>query len=359
MPLNTNPEVIIDFITGTIFLISATISCIKSRIMRVKPLLFFGIFLFFMALYFFIEALSFLLMDLFLARIYSILIFPATIFLIIGIDYETKETINIGKISLTCSLGFIGVYLAFQPNSVQTTIEGGYPTIIWIGDFEIIAILMVLLPLLLALQWGLSIWIHSPKKMRKKANVFFLGIILMSPITFILYLLTVVSPIFVIFADISLCIGMMITIYIMIKDPKILYILPFRAYSIVVIHGSAGFPLFYHNWSEPVIDQDLFTCVLSATERMTTEVLMRGGVNSVNLEQGVLILEKRKYITVGLLASKVSKFLRDCLSDFAEQFEKRFATELTQAPNELHHFTAAIELIDKTFAYIPSRINES
>ena len=181
----------------------------------------------------------------------------------------------------------------------------------------------------------------------------------MSPINFILYLLTFINPIFVLFADISLCVGMIITIYLMIKDPKILYILPFRAYSIVVVHSAAGFPLFYHNWSESFIDQDLFTCVLSATERMTTEVLMRGGVNSVSLEQGVLILEKRNHIIVGLLASKVSKFLRDCLFDFAEKFEKRFAAELAQSPNELHSFDAASELIDTTFAYIPSRLTES
>jgi hypothetical protein len=181
----------------------------------------------------------------------------------------------------------------------------------------------------------------------------------MSPINFILYILILLNPLFVIFADIALCIGMIITLYILIKDPKILYILPFEAYSIVVVHGTAGFPLFYHNWAEPLIDQDLFTCVLSATERMTTEVLMRGGVNSVNLEQGVLILEKRNNITVGLLASKISKFLRDCISDFAEQFEIRFATELNQAPNELHHFNAATELIEETFAYIPSRIDEN
>lgn len=359
MSLNINPEIVIDIITGTIFLISATISCIKSRRMRVKPLLFFGLFLIFMSLYFFLEALSFILMDLLAVRIYSVLIFPATIFLIIGIDYESKETVNISKISLTCGLGFIGIYLAFQPNSVQATIEGGYQTIIWRGDFAIIAILMVLVPLILAFQWGLTIWMHSPKKLRKKTNFFFLGIVLMSPVTFILYLFTLVNPIFVIFADIALCIGMIITTYILIKDPKILYILPFRAYSIVVVHSTAGFPLFYHNWSEPLIDQDLFTCVLSATERMTTEVLMKGGVSSVNLEKGVLILEKRRYITVGLLASKISKFLRDCISDFAEQFEIRFETELTQSPNELHHFNAAFELIDETFAYIPSRINES
>ena len=175
----------------------------------------------------------------------------------------------------------------------------------------------------------------------------------MSPVNFILYLLIYVNPIFVLFADISLCIGMIITIYIMIKDPKILYILPFKAYSIVVVHSTAGFPLFYHNWSEPFINQDLFTCVLSATERMTTEVLMKGRINSINLEQGVLILEKRTNIIVGLLASKTSKFLKDCLIDFSEQFENRFEAKLTEAPNELHSFDSAMELIDKTFAYIP------
>jgi len=312
-----------------------------------------------MSLYFYLEAISFILLDLFIARIYSILVFPATIFLIIGIDYEAKETVNISKISLTCGLGCVGAYLAFQPNSVQTTFESGHQTIIWLGDFRIIAIFMVLVPLILVLQWGFHIWIHSPKKLRKKANIFLLGIILMSPVNFTLYLLTLVNSIFIIFADITLCIGMIITTYILIKDPKILYILPFRVYSIVVVHSIAGFPLFYHNWSEPFIDQDLFTCVLSATEKMTTEVLMRGGVKSVNLKQGVLILEKKRFITVGLLASKTSKFLRDCLTDFTDEFERDFAKELNQAPNELHDFDAASKLIEKTFAHIPSRIDES
>ena len=151
MPLNINPEIVLDFIMATIFLTSAIISCTEARYMRVKPLLFLGIFLLFMSFYFYIEALAFILMDLLLARIYSILIFPATIFLIMGIDYETKETLNISKISLTCGLGFTGIYLAFQPDSVQKSIENGHQTIIWTGDFEIVAIIMILLPLLLAL----------------------------------------------------------------------------------------------------------------------------------------------------------------------------------------------------------------
>jgi hypothetical protein len=284
--------------------------------------------------------------------------FPATIFLIIGIDYTRKETLSISKMSFAFGLGFVGIYLVFQPNSFEIVLESGYQTIIWTGDFEIIGILMVLFPLALAFFWGLEILINSPQKLRKNSKIFFLGITLVSPINFLLYLFTYINPIFILFADITLCIGMVIITYIIIKDPKILYILPFKAYSIVVVHRPGGFPLFYHYWAEPNIDQDLFTCVLTAVEKMTTEVLLKGGMNGINLDDGVLKLEKGDKIIVGLLASKSSKFLRDCLIEFTEEFEKKFADQLNQTQLLMQSFDSAYELINRTFAYIPSRINE-
>ncbi len=40
-----------------------------------------------------------------------------------------------------------------------------------------------------------------------------------------------------------------------------------------------------------------------------------GGILDINLNEGILIVTRNKYITVGLLASKASKLLRDCVNN--------------------------------------------
>jgi hypothetical protein len=173
-----------------------------------------------------------------------------------------------------------------------------------------------------------------------------------------MYLMIFIDPIFVIIADIIAIIGAIIFIYMILKQPQFIFILPFKAYTLIAIHRTGGYPLFSHSWNPPRIDQDFFSIILNATERMSLEILLKGGIKSINLESGILLIEKRKLFVVGLLASKKSIYLNDCLIEFVREFDLRFRDELIQKPSNTAAFDAAKELIDNIFAYIPSRLED-
>jgi hypothetical protein len=72
--------------------------------------------------------------------------------------------------------------------------------------------------------------------------------------------------------------------------------------------------------------------------------------------RGILILHHSKHITVGLVATKSSKLLRDSLIKFTKDFEKKFARKLKQSINEMNEYRTAYELIEKYFSNFPYRI---
>ena len=358
MVFNLSPEVIVDFIIGSIFMAGGILLEINAKVKNVKPIMYYGLVWIFMALYFLIEAISFLLLNFFLVRIYSLLIFPATIFQVMALDYSLSERLGTYKMSLTFGLGFILIFLAFQPDSLRIIIESGYPTIVWPFIFELFSIMMLCYLASLTYIWALHIWLNLPAKLKKKSYLIIIGFTLISPVNLAIYLLIFIDPFFVIIADIVGIIGGILVVYIMIKEPKILFVLPFKSYGLVVIHRTANYPLFSYFWADPVIDQDLFTCIIGAAEKMSVEVLLKGGITSINLEEGVLLLEKGELFIVGLLASRSSRYLCDCLKEFSRRFASKFETNLIETPTYTAAFKSAQDIIDNVFSYIPSRFDQ-
>jgi len=125
---------------------------------------------------------------------------------------------------------------------------------------------------------------------------------------------------YIIFSDLSIVIGGIIIIFSVLREPKLLYILPFTIHRIV-IKDRNGHPLYDHDWSETNISEAIFTGFLNAVQLMSEEVMHIGGLLDINLEEGILILKESKNITVGLVASKSSKLLRGSLIKFTNDFE--------------------------------------
>ena len=64
-------------------------------------------------------------------------------------------------------------------------------------------------------------------------------------------------------------------------------------------------------------------------------------------------MTRNKYITVGLLASKASKLLRDCVNNFTNDFENKFKSLLEKSCIDMNEYKLACEFIDKYFSIIP------
>ncbi len=355
MALNWTPEVIIDLILSIVIFISAILTYEIPNTKKIKSLFYIRLGIIFMALFFLFEGLSFIFMSIFLHQIHSILILFSTFFLLIGINYTMRESPISWNLIPLFLFAIPFFYLTFQPSMIINTYEFGYKTIAWTGLLIIVGAFISILAATILFYWGLKTYFNSPFLIKKEAKLFFIGTTLNSIIPTCIYLLTLWIPILILLCDFIMIIGTLIFIIAIIKEPKLLYILPFTIYRISV-KDRKGFPLFDHDWSKSDINETLFTGFINAVQMMSQEVMDIGGLVDIHLEEGILMLQESEYITVGLVASKSSKLLQEALINFSKDFQIMFKRELKQSCKDMVKYEAAYELIEKYFSNFPYRI---
>ena len=355
MDLNWSPEVITSFIAATSALLAVLISRQRGRTVKIDSLNYIRLSWFFMALFLYFDGISLLLMSLLLYRIYVLLLLPATILFIIGINYTIKESFNSVNLIFVGCLGILLCYLVFQPDAVKTGTEYGYPTINWVGPFLYMVIIFQILMSSILFYWALKTWKNAPFLIKKEARLLLIGTIILSPGGGVIYLISLWIPSLILIDNMVLAVGGLIMIISLKKEPKLLYILPFTIYRILV-KDKEGFPLFDHDWSKSDVNENVFTGFINAVQLMSEEVLSIGGVVDIHLEEGILTLYKSELITVGLVASKSSKLLKESLVNFSNDFQKMFERELKKSVKDMVEYDAAYELIEKYFSNFPYRI---
>jgi hypothetical protein len=92
---------------------------------------------------------------------------------------------------------------------------------------------------------------------------------------------------------------------------------------------------------------------------MSEEVINMGGLMDIKLEEGILTLYESELISVGLVASKYSKLLRECVVQFTQDFEQKFERELKKQVKDITQYEGAFELIEKYFSNFPSHVISS
>ena len=357
MELNWTIEVVVGLFLSSIILTVVILSYIKLKHIKSKSLTYLRLSFFTTFLFFLTEAIGDLFLNLFI-NLLSNLIFPiAVISFLIGVTYSRKDSGYSVTLILICLLVPIMVIFAFFPNSVEIMIVPGfnYQKIVSKGLFDLVVILFSLVPGLLGFYWGFLIWRNTPFLYKKEALLLFLSMVVVFPFAIISYLFTLWHTTFIILSDIIFAIGWYIIIYTITKEPKLLYILPFTVYRISV-KDRDGSPLFDHDWSESNIDERIFAGFTNAVQLMSEEVMQIGGLLDINLQEGILIVYNSKFITVGLVASKSSKLLRDCVRNFALDFEEQFEYLLKTSSKDIKNYDPAYNLIDRHFSNFPYRI---
>ena len=358
MVLNWTPEVIIEIFTSSTIFVAVLLTYFEPRTKNIRSLFFIRIAMLFMALYFVFDLLANLFLSTILARLYPIMLIFSTMFFVIGINFMIKESFNSINLIITIGAGVLLCYLAFQPNAVGFEIEGGYLSINPVGMFEVLEDFFSFLLVIPVFYWGLKTWLNVPVLIRKEALIFFIGIIIVAPLNLGVFLLYYWDPSFILYSDITLSIGVFMMCIAIFMEPKILYILPFSVYRIFV-KDRDGNPLFDHDWSESGISEPIFTGFINAVQLMSQEVMNIGGLLSIDLSEGILVLKESDYITVGLVASKSSKLLRDSLIGFSKDFEEKFQMELKKSIIDKKEYMATYELIEKYFSNFPSKLINS
>jgi len=355
MVLNWNIEVIVDFLCFAIAFILSIVLYYRPKAKKIKSLFFIRLGFISFWLFILLDGLAILFLKEFLGLISGFILIPAALFIIIGVNYTIKEHYYSFGFLITFSLAVLFLYIGIQPGAVEIETQAGYIGVRWMGLFGTLGMTLAGITLFYLFYWGIKTWINAPFLIKKEASIFFFGILFVFPCGFIFYILYSFEPIYIIFSDLSIVIGGIIIIFSVLREPKLLYILPFTIHRIV-IKDRNGHPLYDHDWSETNISEAIFTGFLNAVQLMSEEVMHIGGLLDINLEEGILILKESKNITVGLVASKSSKLLRDSLIKFTNDFETKFERELKNSVSDMSQYDAAFELIEKYFSNFPYKI---
>jgi len=356
MDLNFSPYVVTELAVGIVLLLVILFSYGSSKTKKIVPLFYIRMSFLIASFHFFVSSLSIMFMIILLNELSAIILFISLIFFIIGINYSMKDSFfSISLIPVFC-LGTLLCYLAIQFDMVQPSTSGGYQIINWTNLFGVIGYLIGYIWVMYFFYWGLKTWLNAPFLIKKEASIAFFGSNIPGFLAVIIGSFELVFPQFslwyLITTDILFVIGLLFFLLSIIREPKLLYILPFTINRILV-KDKEGYPLFSHDWAESDISDLTFTGFINAVQLMSEEVMNYGGLVDINLEKGILILHESELITVGIVASKSSKMLREILINFTSDFEQQFERELKKSNTDMATYETAYLLIDKYFSNFP------
>jgi hypothetical protein len=154
--------------------------------------------------------------------------------------------------------------------------------------------------------------------------------------------------------------GALFTIIVIWKEPKIIYILPFKAYRLLVVETNAGIGLFKHDWAElRAVDENVFTMVLQAVGSILGEVLKKGEIREIKMDRAVLLIQHNKNYPVAsvLVTSKSTKSLRYGLKKFNNHFIESFQSNFGGL-YEVSRFKKAKAFIEEYFDFVPQYLEK-
>ena len=355
MALNWTPEGISVILAGSILLILAIIVLKSPKTKKIRSVKYLAISILFGSAFFFSVFFSILILSEVITIFYNLLYIGAALFFIMGINYIMKDRIYSTSLLIVITLSALIVFLAFQNPVVNIVVVSGFYTTEATGYFFFFSELLAAFTLLNMFYWGIKTYLYCPPFIKREATIFFLGTTLMSIITLFVYYLYFFFPIFLIIYPLVTSLGISTFMNAIIIEPKLLYILPFEINRILV-KDREGFPLFDHDWSESTISDNIFSGFINAVQIMSEEVINKGGILDIILSDGILILRESEFITVGLIASKPSKLLRESLIHFSDEFESNFMRLLKSKCREMDKYDDAYLLLDKFFSNFPSKL---
>ncbi|MFX0099408.1 MAG: hypothetical protein ACFFCS_07480 [Candidatus Hodarchaeota archaeon] len=153
----------------------------------------------------------------------------------------------------------------------------------------------------------------------------------------------------------------LITTYMLRDEPRLGFILPFKALRLVVLDTRSGIPLFTHTWKagKKLANQDLFSSMIQGITLIMKEAINEGDVEEISLRSAKVIFVKKEKHELGfaIVCTKSSKTLRVGLEFFANEFVKEYGSGLGDGSNpivyEVGQFDSATKLLDKCLPFIP------
>jgi hypothetical protein len=272
--------------------------------------------------------------------------------IVIFIELSRKENVSSVKITLLFIIEIALLYVNFLPGG--RVVIPGYG-VHNKGVLRIFQVIFLLYFVYLYFIWSYKTWRKAPRELKRITTLHLFGSILFSIVTASLYALGGIIKIFNSFGFFANGIGAFITVIVVLKEPKLIHILPFKAYRILVLETNEGITLFKYDWAElGEVEENIFSTVLQSVGSILDEILKKGEVREIQMDRAVLLIhhDKRYPIASVLISTKSTKSLRYGLRAFYDQFISKYYT-LGDDLHEVSRFEDARSLIETIFDFVP------
>ncbi|MCK4384164.1 MAG: hypothetical protein KAW66_12770, partial [Candidatus Lokiarchaeota archaeon] len=339
--------------TGILVSIGAIITVIYAVKNKKRLIFLFSAMWLMYAIFWFIDAVAHYYYSIF---IMSLAILPQLIgvpCIIVFIELIKKEHVSPIKISILIIIEALLLYVTFfVPGNFEIIPGYGVHNK---GILRVLQIVFLFYFVSLYFIWSYQTWRRAPASLKRLTSVLLIGSTLFSVVTAAMYALGTFVKTFNSIAFIVNGIGAFTTIIVILKDPRIIFILPFKAYRILIIDTNGSVALYKHDWANVgALEENMFTMMLQAIGNVLDDILKKGEVQEIQMDRAVLLIhhDKTHSIASVLIASKSSKSLRYGLKKFNREFIETFQSQFDQL-YEVSRFKDAKKIVDHIFDFVP------
>jgi len=278
--------------------------------------------------------------------------------IIIFIDLSRKEHVSPIKISALMIIEALVFIITFYvPDNWE--IIPGYG-IHNKGILRIAQIIYLFYFMIFYFLWSFHTWHKAPADLKRLTSYLLFGSTIFSIVTGVMYAIGTFIKTFNAIGFFVNGIGAVITILVILKDSRIIYILPFKAYRILVVDTIGSVALFKYDWAKAgEVEENIFTMMIQAIGSVLDDILKKGDVQEIQMDRAVLLIKHNKEHSIAsvLIASKSSRSLRYGLKRFNDEFDAQFQRTLEGSRNEID-FNEGLKIVERVFDFVPSYKSE-
>ena len=272
------------------------------------------------------------------------------------VDSVTRDSVDLFKMIVTTILSSAVILLSILQDDavvIETDAVSSYPTMH--GDFRIVTLLHMIWLASVTFYGNLKVFIHTPKHLRFYSFLNVFGNYLWG-----------IQPLWIQFVGLektypgiatgSQAIGILIVAVVLIKEPKLAYILPFKVYRLLIMDTHSGIILYKHDWNELKAEssENIFSGMLQAISTMFDHTINKGNVREINFDEAILTLKISKKAPVAciLISSSISRTLRSSFNNFSMEVFSDYE-KLDEEPLVKGNYEKGNKILANYFPFVP------
>lgn len=357
MSLNWTPEVFICIIATGILFFTCSVIYRHYKSNNYSHALYLSLFWLFGGIWCFFTTLSYLFLSIILRKIGILFVTFVVLHAVKLVDSVSSNIVDWKKMGLFFTLFTATLITSFNENAVSVEPDiFEYQSVMTNGLYKYISLLSPGLSAVIMTFYFVKIHSKAPKTLRKYSRLTIIGACMGYFMAAAIAL--GINDEIPALLQILISISSILISYAIVKEPRLAFILPFKAIRLNVISTDTGIPIFNYTWNpdekHDLSDDALFSGLLHGINLFASQTINRGKIREIVLDNGILMLRSSiKYpIVCVLTATRSSKVLQQALDNFAFQFFEEYNIYLDSEHN-LEEFSSAVVLIKKHFPFVP------